>query len=122
MKVAVLGASPKEHRYSHKAVRLLAKHGHEPLPIHPTHKTIFGWTAYQQLGDCGPFDTLTVYVNPQKQQEMLESIKRGIQLGSPHRVIFNPGTENLALRQWLQEQGIEVVENCTLVMLEGGQF
>ena len=40
----------------------------------------------------------------------------------PERVIFNPGTENDEFIQLLEENGIEAVEACTLVMLSIGNY
>jgi hypothetical protein len=35
---------------------------------------------------------------------------------------MNPGAENYALAEKAENAGIEVVEGCTLVMLQAGQF
>jgi hypothetical protein len=37
-------------------------------------------------------------------------------------VIFNPGTENPEFESLLDENGIEVVEKCMLVMLSKGEY
>lgn len=36
--VAVIGASPREDRYSNKAMRLLAEYGHNPIPVAPGYR------------------------------------------------------------------------------------
>ncbi len=41
---------------------------------------------------------------------------------NPSRIIFNPGTENSDLESIASKNRIEVVENCTLVMLDYGLF
>ncbi|RLD40916.1 MAG: CoA-binding protein, partial [Bacteroidetes bacterium] len=64
------------------------------------------------------FNTITMYVGSQHQVAYYDRI---LALNS-QRVIFNPGTENIELSKMLKEKGIEVVENCTLVMLNGGLF
>jgi predicted CoA-binding protein len=66
----------------------------------------------------GGVDTVTVYVNAKISDAEYERI---INL-KPRRVIFNPGAENEPLAVKLEEQGIEVVRACTLVMLRTGQF
>ena len=63
-------------------------------------------------------DTVTMYVGPARQQDLVEPI---IAL-APKRVIFNPGTENPVAYAQLQAAGIEVIEACTLVMLRTRQF
>ncbi len=118
-KAAVLGASPKEDRYSFKAVRMLKEHGFEPIPVHPAGHTVDGIKGLKSLDDIlEPVDTLSVYVNAGVSNAELEKILRL----NPRRVIFNPGAENPALATELREAGIEVVEACTLVMLRTEQF
>jgi len=51
MNVAVIGASAKPDRYSYKAMKLLAKKGHIPFPIHPSIHDIDGITVYKTLLD-----------------------------------------------------------------------
>jgi hypothetical protein len=63
-------------------------------------------------------DTITLYINPQNQSDYLDYI---LSL-NPRRIIFNPGTENRALIHLAEEQGIEVIVDCTLVMLRSGYF
>ncbi len=62
--------------------------------------------------------TVTIYLNIVAQQSFYDYIL----LLSPKRVIFNPETENHILKKKLQAHGIEVVENCTLVMLNKNLF
>ncbi len=118
-KVAVLGASPKEDRFSYKAVHLLKEHGHQPIPIHPAGHTVDGVPGLKSLDDIKePVDTLTMYVGPDISDKELDKILRL----KPRRVIFNPGSENEQLAQKLEAAGIEVVRACTLVMLRGDLF
>jgi hypothetical protein len=117
--VAVLGASPKEHRYSFKAVRMLKEHGYDPRPVHPAGHTVDGIAGVTSLSDLEPpIDTITCYVNAGisgGEYDRMLALK-------PRRVIFNPGAENKKLATRLTEAGIEVVEACTLVMLSTDQF
>jgi len=117
--VAVLGASPKEDRYSFKAVHMLKENGHRPLPIHPAGHTVNGVPGLKSLDDIeGSVDTLTIYVNAGISNAEYDRILKL----KPRRVIFNPGAENEELAQKLEKQGIEVVRACTLVMLRTDQF
>ncbi|RKX25609.1 MAG: CoA-binding protein, partial [Candidatus Zixiibacteriota bacterium] len=112
--VAVLGASPKEERYSFQAVRMLKEHGHSPIPIHPAGHTVDGVPGLKSLGEISQsVDTLTVYVSSKISDGELDAV---LTL-KPRRVVFNPGAENDALGEKLQSAGIEVVQACTLVML-----
>ena len=117
--VAVLGASPKPARYANQAVRLLLQHGYRVTPIHPRFEEIEGLAVANSLDQVTrPVDTLTLYVGPERLAPQIAEL---VAL-EPGRVIFNPGTESLALQQALDEAGIEWLEACTLVMLKTGQF
>lgn len=118
-RVAVLGASTKEERYSNKAVKMLLEHGHHPIPVHPAGHTVHGIAGVKSLDDIKePVDTLTMYVGPDISNIALDAILRL----KPRRVIFNPGSENEDLAVKLEAAGIEVVRACTLVMLRTEQF
>jgi len=119
MKVAVLGASNKPDRYSHKALVLLREKGHTPFPVHPTLREIEGVTVAASLRDLpGPVDVVTLYLGPAHQANIADQLVAS----RPKRVIFNPGTENPALAERLQAAGIEALNACTLVLLRTGQF
>ena len=49
--VAVIGASANEERYSNKAMKMLAEHGHTPVPIAPTSDPILGRVVFPSLAD-----------------------------------------------------------------------
>ncbi len=115
----VLGASPKPHRYSNQAVRLLLEYGHAVIPVHPKVKQIEGLAVTDQLSSIDPpVDTLTLYVGPARSHPLIDAI---IAL-KPNRVILNPGTESDELEQCLSENAIPCVKDCTLVMLRSGRF
>jgi len=117
--VAVLGASPKEDRYSFKAVHMLNEYGHKPIPVHPAGHTVDGVPGVKSLNDIdSDVDTLTVYVNSSISDKEIDNILKL----KPRRVIFNPGSENYDLAAKLKEAGIEVVQACTLVLLRTEQF
>lgn len=117
--VAVLGASPKEERYSFQAVKMLRERGYDPRPVHPAGHTVDGIAGVKSLSDLKPpIDTISCYVNAGISSEEYDRI---LAL-SPRRVIFNPGAENPELAERLRAIGVEVVEACTLVMLRTGQF
>lgn len=117
--VAVLGASPKEDRYSNQAVKLLLEYAHQVLPVHPTCAEIHGQTCYKNLDAIDrPIDTLTLYVGPARSAPLIDTMLRL----QPKRIIMNPGTESEELEHRAQDAGIEVVRGCTLVMLKTRQF
>ncbi|MCK5014889.1 MAG: CoA-binding protein [Candidatus Omnitrophica bacterium] len=119
MKVVVIGASNKPHRYSYQAVMLLKEKGHEVYPVHRRVKEIEGIRVYPAINDIDDFvDTVTMYVGAGVSDELIEDIIAK----NPRRIIFNPGAENFHLEQKAREQGIITVNACTLVMLKTGQF
>jgi predicted CoA-binding protein len=79
---------------------------------------VSGISIQQNQPIIGGIDTVTLYVGPQHQQDLLAYLR---QL-EPKRVIFNPGTENPELMKTLALEGVQVEEACTLVMLHTGQF
>lgn len=118
-RVAVLGASPKEDRYSYKAVKMLSEHGFKPIPVHPKGHDVLGFHGLSSLDDINePIDTLTMYVGKKISDDELDRILKL----KPKRVVFNPGAENPELAKKLRDAGIEVVEACTLVLLQTDQF
>jgi predicted CoA-binding protein len=121
-RVVILGASDKEDRYSFKALKLLEKYGHVPVPVHPKLAKIGKYQCFESLGkviESGQkIDTLTLYVRPEISSEASLAI---IKL-NPGRVIFNPGTENPQLQEELESAGIKYEEACTLVLLNTNQF
>ena len=117
--VAVIGASPKQERYSNKAIRLLTEYNHNPIPIAPKHEKIEGEKVYQSLGDIPEkIDTVTMYLGPVRQESIISDI---VKL-APKRVIFNPGTENKTVYKQLKKADIDVVEACTLMLLKTNQY
>lgn len=118
-RVVVLGASDDPERYSHRAFELLARKGHEPVPVHPKLKEIEGVRVFNRIEDVkGEVDTVTVYVGPERSASLVDSI---VAL-KPRRIIANPGAESAAIRDASERAGIQYVEACTLVLLATGQF
>ena len=119
MKVAILGASPKEERYSFKALQMLKEYKHEVFPVNPANEFIDGSRVYKTLADIDDsIEVLTVYVGSDRMLQFKDEILRL----KPRIVIFNPGTENQELATILRTNEIEVLEACTLVLLRTGQF
>ena len=119
MKVAVIGASNKEHRYSYKALMLLKEYGHEVYPVHPKIKEINGIKVYSSIKEIQDIiDSYTIYVS----QKLSNVLADDLLDKKPNRIIFNPGAENPQLQNKASKKGILVIEGCTLVMLKTGQF
>ena len=117
-KTLVMGASLKPERYSNRAVRLLRRFGHPTEAFGLREGTIDDVKIHTRLTPFEDIHTVTLYLGPQNQSGYTDYIKSL----KPQRVIFNPGTENPAFADELRQQGTEVVENCTLVMLNYEMF
>ena len=118
-RVVVLGASPKQWRYSNQALRLLAEQGYQVLPVHPKIPRIEGLPVTHDLKAIHDrVHTLTLYVGPERSLSLINAIVRL----KPGRVILNPGTESEALETQLHEHRLPFLHACTLVMLHTGQF
>ncbi len=117
-KTLVLGASLKVDRYSNLAIHRLVTHGHEVAAVGLKKGEVAGVKIETDINDIDNIDTITLYLNPIRQQPYYDNI---IQL-NPRRVIFNPGTENPEFYQKLKESDIEVEVACTLVLLSTNQY
>ena len=104
-KTLVLGASENTSRYGNMALRRLRASGHDVV-IHKSKPEEEG------------INTVTMYMNEQNQKEYEDYI---LSL-NPKRIIFNPGAENYTLAHKAEQQGIQTIEACTLVMLSTGQY
>lgn len=114
----VLGASENPSRYSYLAVRKLVSHQHPVVAIGKKKGNVSGVEIQTEHVPVEGIDTVTLYLNPTNQKPYYDYI-----LGlKPRRIIFNPGTENDELIKKAEEQGIEPVIACTLVMLSTGQY
>src|SRR3954453_3867942 len=117
--VAILGASPKPDRYAYRAMQMLRDHGHRPIPVNPAFPEILGETCYKSIADIGePIATVTMYLGKKRSDPLIAEILAA----KPRRIIMNPGAENDDLAEQAEAAGIEVIEDCTLVMLQSGTF
>ena len=119
-KTAILGASTNPVRYAYLAAERLTANDHEIVPIGIKQGAVLGTEILDLKSKPAVegIDTVTMYIGSQNQSEWEEYI---LSL-QPKRIIFNPGTENPAFAQRAADQGIEVENACTLVMLGNGLY
>ena len=117
-KTLVLGASENPARYSNKAILSLRRRGHEVVAIGNRKGQVMDVHIDTEQKPLEDVDTVTLYLNPMNQQPYIDYI---LSL-KPKRIIFNPGTENIQLEALAEEQGIEPLEACTLVLLSIGRY
>jgi predicted CoA-binding protein len=114
----VIGASSKPERYSYKAVHSLVAHNIPVIALGVKTDEVAGIPILNDRPAIKKPDTITLYINPLVQKDWEEYI---LSL-QPRRIIFNPGTENPDLFLKAKDQGIEVLEACTLVLLATNQY
>ncbi len=117
-KTLVIGASLKPNRYSNIAINRLVNYQHEVVAFGLRAGIVAGVTIDTDLKNYSDIDTVTLYLNPQRQVEYYDYI---ISL-NPERVIFNPGTENPDFYKLLDAAQIESEVACTLVLLSTNQY
>lgn len=117
-KTLVVGASLNPDRYSFKAINALRNAGHPVLAFGLKDGEVADVAIQKEWDFATDIDTVTMYVNPQRQVELYDKI---IAL-HPKRVIFNPGTENADFAAFLASKKIETEEACTLVLLSIGEY
>lgn len=117
-KTLIIGASSNPERYAYKACESLLAHGHdiELLGVKPD--VVFDRKIDTERIAYEDIDTVTLYIGPARQPEYYDYI---LSL-KPLRVVFNPGTENPEFENLLEDNGIEAVEACTLVLLRLGRY
>jgi predicted CoA-binding protein len=118
MRVLIFGASTNPDRYAYKAMVLLVEKGHEVFLKGNKAVIALGLTVQVGTNNFDHIHTITLYVGPQNQQDLIEDL---IQI-KPERIIFNPGTENPKLYAEIEKLNIKVEEACTLVLLHTNQF
>ena len=116
----VLGASPLPYRYSFLAAQRLQYNGHKVYPLGRRGGKIADVEIETNRDEIEveDLDTITVYLSARNQQDYYDWMIEQ----KPKRVIFNPGAENPELADKLQDEGIEVLNACTLVMLSTDQY
>lgn len=117
-KTLVLGASSKPEQYSNLAVRKLVSAGHPVEAIGREAFSIDELHVRTQPELFTDIHTVTLYLNSSRQASYEDYI---LSL-HPKRIIFNPGAENPPFFEKARQNGIEVIEACTLVMLSVGTF
>jgi hypothetical protein len=117
-KTLVIGASTKPSRYAFKAIHRLVEKGHPVVAIGLREGTVAGVLITSEKKAFEHVDTVTLYISLRHQPEYYDYI---VSL-KPKRVIFNPGTLNPEFLEILKENAIEVIIDCTLVLLGANEY
>ncbi len=117
-KTLVLGASPNPVRFSYKAVKSLQRHDIPVIPVGIRKGEIGGIEIIKDRPEIDDIHTITMYIGPARQKDYYSWL---LSL-HPKRIIFNPGTANTEFMKMAEIEGIEVLEDCTLIMLNSGNY
>ena len=117
-KTLILGASPNKERYSFKAVISLFNAGIDVIPMGIKEGKIANIKIVAPFTVLKDIYTISLYLAPQKQDQYLDFILKL----KPHRIIFNPGTENKIFAKKLSASGIFWENACTLILLSTNQY
>lgn len=117
-KTLVIGASENPARYSFLAIKSLRRYGHPVIGIGSRAGKVADVSFSKERPEEKDVDTITLYLNAKRQEEYYDYM---ISL-RPRRIIFNPGAENEVLKKIAEDNGILVMEACTLVLLSTGAY
>jgi len=115
---AVFGSSEKPMRFSNKAINKLRRYGYPVYALGLRAGKVADVEIQTGMPSLDDVHTVTLYLGPKNQTQYYDYIKSL----KPKRVIFNPGTENPEFAESLRNEGMEVVEYCTLVLLDTDQY
>lgn len=117
-KTLVLGASTNPNRYAFIATNKLLRFGHPVVLVGNKKGEVEGIEIQNDKPLHSDIHTVTLYLNPQNHKPYYDYI---LSL-KPHRIIFNPGTENSELEALAHANQIQTEEACTLVLLSMGIY
>lgn len=114
----ILGATTNPSRYAYMAANQLVKNGHKIINVGIKTGEVAGVKIETASKIHQNIHTITLYIGPAHQPQLYNYIIAT----KPKRIIFNPGTENPELENLAQQNGIETLEACTLVLLATKQY
>lgn len=117
-KTLVLGASSNPNRYSYLAINKLRANAHPVVAVGKKDGAVADVNITTATEAEQDVDTITLYLNNNNQKQYYDYI---LSL-KPKRIIFNPGAENEELESLAEQQGIQTMNACTLVLLSTGQY
>lgn len=119
MRVMVIGASDRPHKFGYKAVRAYARQGHEVFPVNPrlaqAGATIEGLRVYANVTEPpGPIDRATVYLSPSQGIGLLPDLAAR---GDVAELWLNPGAESPELVAEAQRLGLNPIQACSIIAI-----
>ncbi|TET87089.1 MAG: CoA-binding protein [Sulfurovum sp.] len=112
--IAVLGASPKPEKDSHRVAKYLRDVGYKMIPVYPKEETILGQKVYRSLVEIDePVDMVVVFRKPGVVDAVADAC---IERGDVKVLWTQIGIINNNAAQKAKDAGINVVQNlCAMV-------
>ncbi len=117
-KTIVLGASPDPLKRAHRVCTKLMEKGHDVLPVGIKEGVIGDQAIITSSENVCEVHTVVIFIRAARQEQWLDYILAC----KPKRIIFNPGSENDNLIRMALDNGIEVLHECTILMLSSNRF
>lgn len=114
----IWGASLNPQRHSYKAIISLLEHGFQVAALGFREGEVAGVKVHTGFPPLKKIHTVNVYLKADEQEAHEDYI---IAL-KPKRIIFNKKTLNPQLVSKARLMGIQVLEDCTLVLLAKGLY
>jgi predicted CoA-binding protein len=112
--IAVIGASKNREKFGNKCIRAYMAAEYTVYPVNPHENEIEGLKCYKSVLDIkDKVDIISLYVLPSVTKEIINEIIKK----KPDAVYFNPGTDDLETEKKLEEKGISVKKQCSIVAL-----
>jgi uncharacterized protein len=112
--VAILGASADRSKFGNKAVRAFLARGYTVYPVNPKGGEVEGLPVYRSLAEIPAgvkLDRISVYLPAAVGLRALPEIAaRGTS-----ELWLNPGSESDELVAAAEEQGLNVIQACSIV-------
>ena len=119
LSVAIIGASHKPQRYSYKVQKMLMDYHHTVFPVSGNGREILGVEGFSSIRDINGRSI------PLRSILTLRGMSRSGAIfwpADPAELFLTRAPSQAALMQAYQDEGIETLEACTLVMISTGQF
>jgi len=114
--VAILGASADRSKFGNKAVRAFLARGYDVYPVNPKGGEVEGLAVLKTLAEIPSdvqLDRISVYLPPAVGLRSLpEIVARGC-----GELWLKPGSESDELVEAAEEQGLNVVQACSIVAI-----
>lgn len=117
-KTMVLGVSPDPSKRAYKVCQKLLEKGHTIRPVGIREGMVDNTPIITTNTDPEQVHTVVIYLRAERQKSWISYILNS----GPERIIFNPGAENEELIKKAKTKGIEILYECTMLMLSSNRF